>query len=90
MESSRRQLTAVGVERNLAVASNSSPTLDERAALARDRLSVRAELDFVNQTDFPEPRMRINADRLDSAALGWSEASAWDGLAAYYRATYLG
>ena len=92
-----RDFVRRGAQSTISLKSGPSGYVESQGAFARrfareigDRLSVRAELDFVNQTDFPEPRMRINADRLDSAALGWSEASAWDGLAAYYRATYLG
>ena len=29
--------------------------------------------------------MRLNTDLLDSVALEWDEAKAWDELAAYYR-----
>lgn len=36
------------------------------------------------QTDFSEPMVRINTDPIDAQRLGWSEAAAWDELAAYY------
>jgi UDP-glucose 4-epimerase len=36
------------------------------------------------QADFSEPMVRINTDPVDTQRLGWSEAAAWDALAAYY------
>ncbi len=53
------------------------------------RLGLRTELSFATQTDFAEPEVRVNSDRPSLVTLGWSEALAWDALAAYYRATYL-
>jgi hypothetical protein len=41
-------------------------------------------VELANQTSFPEPRVRINTDVLDAAALGWDEAAAWDEFARYY------
>jgi hypothetical protein len=37
------------------------------------------------QSDFSEPRIRINTDQLNAAALGWDEKAAWDAIADYYR-----
>ena len=48
------------------------------------RLGIPCPLELKQQTDFAEPRVRLNTDALDSAALGWDEARAWDELAAYY------
>ncbi|MFO0957726.1 MAG: NAD(P)-dependent oxidoreductase [Isosphaeraceae bacterium] len=52
----------------------------------RPRLNLPCEVDLLVQTDFPEPRVRLNTDILDTAALGWDESAAWDGMAEYYRA----
>lgn len=41
------------------------------------------------QTEFSEPRVRINLDTPDAAALGWSESDAWDGFAEFYERTVL-
>ena len=38
------------------------------------------------QTDFSEPMVRINTDPLDAERLGWSEAEAWDAVAAHHAA----
>lgn len=51
----------------------------------RDRLTLPCELELKQQTDFAEPRIRINTDPLDGARLGWDETQAWDQLAGYYR-----
>jgi nucleoside-diphosphate-sugar epimerase len=55
------------------------------AAEMSSRLGIPCPLDLKQQTDFPEPRVRLNTDQLDAAALGWDEARAWDELAEYYR-----
>lgn len=51
----------------------------------RDRLNFHCELDLKQQTDFAEPRVRINTDPLGGGRLGWDETQAWDELAGYYR-----
>jgi len=51
----------------------------------RRRLGVACALEHAVQTDWSEPRVRINTDRCDAAALGWDESRAWDALAAYYQ-----
>lgn len=56
----------------------------------KPRLSVACEVELKNQTQFAEPRVRINTDVLDPTALGWNEAAAWDELAAYYREAFAG
>jgi UDP-glucose 4-epimerase len=48
------------------------------------RLSLRCGLELKEQTDFAEPRVRINTDILDVKTIGWSESAAWDELAEYY------
>jgi UDP-glucose 4-epimerase len=54
----------------------------------RKRLSLRCEFGLADQTDFPEPKVRVNTDVLDAKKLGWSEEQAWDDLANYYRETF--
>lgn len=49
------------------------------------RLRLACPLELREQTEFGEPRVRINTDVLDPAALGWSAGDAWDELARYYR-----
>lgn len=49
------------------------------------RLGIPCNVELQNQTQFAEPRVRINTDLLDAGALGWSESRAWDELAEYYR-----
>jgi UDP-glucose 4-epimerase len=51
----------------------------------RARLDLPCELELKDQTDFSEPRTRINTDAIESNFRGWSEPAAWDGLAEYYR-----
>lgn len=49
------------------------------------RLGIPCPLDLKPQTEFTEPRVRINTDVLDTAAMVWNETAAWDELATYYR-----
>jgi len=42
-------------------------------------------VELKKQTDFPEPRVRINTDFPDVDAMGWNESTAWDSLADYYQ-----
>ncbi|HEV8292214.1 MAG TPA: NAD(P)-dependent oxidoreductase [Tepidisphaeraceae bacterium] len=49
------------------------------------RLRLACQLEMKNQTDFSEPRVRINTDVADATALGWDERTAWDAIADYYR-----
>jgi nucleoside-diphosphate-sugar epimerase len=51
----------------------------------RPRLGLPCLVELGRQTDFPEPRVRINLDVPDAQALGWSEPAAWDDLARFYR-----
>ncbi len=57
----------------------------ELSAQMGSRLGIRCGLDLKRQTEFPEPRVRINTDALDANALGFDESAAWDALAEYYR-----
>ena len=52
------------------------------------RLGVPCNVELKNQTQFTEPRVRINTDLLDANSLGWGESAAWDELAEYYRELY--
>jgi UDP-glucose 4-epimerase len=48
------------------------------------RLRCPCLVEFKQQVEFPEPRVRINTDTLDTVRLGWVESEAWDELANYY------
>ncbi len=50
----------------------------------RVRLKLPCAVELKKQTSFPEPRVRINPDVPDAAALEWDEAAAWDEFARYY------
>ena len=52
----------------------------------RERLQLPCELELKKQTEYAEPHIRINTDRVDGIRLGWNETRAWDELAEYYRA----
>jgi UDP-glucose 4-epimerase len=55
------------------------------AAEMAPRLGIACPLELRTQTEFTEPRVRLNTDLLDAADLGWDESLAWDELADYYR-----
>ena len=57
------------------------------AAEMQSRLDMACHVQLAIQTEFAEPRIRINTDPLDIDALGWDEAAAWDELADYYAPT---
>ena len=40
------------------------------------------------QTDFAEPMMRVNSEPATRMGLGWSDAEAWNALAAFYLETF--
>jgi nucleoside-diphosphate-sugar epimerase len=50
----------------------------------RPRLNRPCTVELKKQTDFPEPRVRINTDFPDLEAVGWNESRAWDDIASYY------
>jgi nucleoside-diphosphate-sugar epimerase len=54
----------------------------------KSRLGLACEVDLKMQTQFAEPRVRINTDLPDTAKLGWDERAAWDEVATYYRQMY--
>jgi UDP-glucose 4-epimerase len=51
----------------------------------RKRLGLQCEFVLKAQTEFSEPRIRINTDVADIGTLDWNETTAWDGLANYYK-----
>lgn len=51
----------------------------------RPRLGLPCALDLKLQTEFQEPRIRINTDPVDGHTLGWNESRAWDEMAQYYK-----
>ncbi len=55
------------------------------ATAMRDRLGLACGLLLQEQTEFSEPKTRINTDVLDPEGLGWDESGAWDEVADYYR-----
>jgi UDP-glucose 4-epimerase len=50
------------------------------------RLGIACPVTLLQQSEFGEPMVRINTDRVDGVALGWSEAAAWDAEAEFYKA----
>jgi len=57
----------------------------QRFALEMDaRLDLRCAVELAEQTQFDEPRIRINTDPVDGVALGFDEKQAWDEVAAFY------
>jgi len=40
---------------------------------------------LLQQNEFGEPMVRINTDRINSAAFDWNEAEAWDAEAEFYK-----
>lgn len=54
----------------------------------RERSSLKCDLVHADQTEFPEPAIRINSSFVDAAALGWHEGPAWDEFVAYYETIY--
>lgn len=53
---------------------------------AEPRLGRPCVLELADQTEFPEPRGRINTDLLDPVGLGWNEREAWDDFTTFYAA----
>jgi UDP-glucose 4-epimerase len=52
------------------------------------RLGIPCPMEFADQVEFPEPRNRINTDKLDAGELNWDESKAWDELADFYKSQY--
>ncbi len=72
--------------------SNPSGYVESQGAFAtrfareiRARLPLECGLELGDQTEYQEPRVRINTAPVDVQALGWREAAAWDAVADYYR-----
>lgn len=55
------------------------------AAKMRARLGWDCALELARQSEFAEPRMRINTDAARARHPGWDEEAAWDALAAEWR-----
>jgi nucleoside-diphosphate-sugar epimerase len=56
------------------------------ASEMRGRLGLACEVELKKQTDFAEPRIRINTD--SPTVTDWDESAAWDEMAAYYKQIY--
>ena len=54
----------------------------------RPRLNLPCLVELKQQSDFPEPRVRINTDIADANTLGWNESAAWDDLTTFYQQLY--
>lgn len=54
----------------------------------RQRLQIACHYELGIQKEFPEPKVRINTDLLESEKLGWSEKEFFDELARYYESLY--
>lgn len=52
------------------------------------RLGLVCAIDFLTQTDFSEPEVRMNTEPCDPVRLGWVEVHAWDEFADHYRLRY--
>ena len=50
------------------------------------RLGIACPITLLQQSEFGEPAVRINTDRVDGDAFGWNEAAAWDAEAEFYKA----
>jgi nucleoside-diphosphate-sugar epimerase len=57
------------------------------AAEMGSRLNISCPVILLEQTEFGEPMVRINTDRIDGTAFGWSEKLAWDAEAEFYGQT---
>jgi UDP-glucose 4-epimerase len=61
----------------------------QRLAVAmRQRLALPCQFTLSEQTEFPEPQVRINTEPLVPSELNWCESEAWDELADYYRSAF--
>lgn len=50
------------------------------------RLGIACPITLLQQSEFGEPMVRINTDRVDGGAFDWDEAAAWDAEADFYKA----
>ncbi len=55
----------------------------------RRRLDLPCELELKTQTEFTEPRIRVNTDPPDAQQLSWDETRAWDQFAEFYQSLVL-
>ncbi len=51
----------------------------------RERLGLKCAFELKAQSDFSEPRIRINTDVIDTKFPDWSERRAWDEIADFYQ-----
>jgi UDP-glucose 4-epimerase len=54
------------------------------ASQMRQRLDWKCEFALKDQTEYPEPRVRINTEYCDPKVFNWNESVAWDEVATYY------
>ncbi|HSZ59185.1 MAG TPA: NAD(P)-dependent oxidoreductase [Tepidisphaeraceae bacterium] len=54
----------------------------------RPRLGLSCDVELKVQTQFTEPRIRINTEPADAIVPGWNERDAWDAVAEYYRGIF--
>lgn len=55
------------------------------AAEMRSRLGWECAIELAQQTEFPEPRIRINTDSAKARHPDWDETAAWDAIADEWR-----
>ncbi len=55
------------------------------AAEMAPRLGISCPVTPLLQSEFDEPMVRINSDRVEGAPIGWSESAAWDAEAEFYK-----
>ena len=55
------------------------------AAEMAPRLGIACPVTLLEQSEFVEPMVRINTDRIDGTAFAWSEAAAWNAEAEFYQ-----
>ncbi|MFA6598817.1 MAG: NAD(P)-dependent oxidoreductase [Ignavibacteriaceae bacterium] len=51
----------------------------------RKRLNIACDLELRQQTEFLEPKIRINSESASELIPNWNEEKAWDELAEYYK-----
>lgn len=57
------------------------------ASELRQRTGWECRLEIAEQSEFEEPRERFNTEPVNGAKFEWSESTAWDEFAEYYRHT---